>query len=519
MQHPWDRRLGVWYIAQDHPDAAAVISSPQGARTYGELAGDAHQLVHTFRSLGLQPGSAVAAMFPNGLHLITIALACQEGGYSFTPLNTHLTSAEVREIAIHSGAALVIVDARFHDKLKTPEGPLHKVATTLVASGAIDGYETLEALAGQQPREAPEDRSTGTFFPYSSGTTGKPKGIKRHAVSGDPWAEANTSAVFGRAFDFKPFEGPHLVTTGMFHGGSYAYYMGALHVGHALVITERFEPEQTLALIEQHRIATAYMVPTQFVRMLRLSEETRSCYDVSSLHVVVHSAAPCPRSVKEQMMAWWGPVIWETYGGMEGAATIAKPAAWLDHPGTVGRAIRGVQLHIIADDGSTLGANEIGQIYMVTESKFEYHNDASGTAAAFDGNRHTIGDVGYINDDGFLFISDRKKDMVITGGVNVYPAEIEALLITHPAVHDVAVIGVPDAEWGEAVKAVVELADGFAASDEQATTLLEFCRNQLASYKCPRSVDFRKDLPRTEAGKLYKRIIRDEYWAATRRAV
>lgn len=218
-------------------------------------------------------------------------------------------------------------------------------------------------------------------------------------------------------------------------------------------------------------------------------------------------------------MAWWGPVIWETYGGMEGAATIAKPKNWLEKPGTVGRAIRGAKLFILDDDGNELPANEVGQIYMSLSSAFEYHNDTEQTKAAYKGNRHTIGDVGYVDDDGYLFISDRKKDMIITGGVNVYPAEIESLLASHPMVHDVAVVGVPDPEWGESVKAVVQPVAGVAGSPELAADIIEYCKDRLASYKCPRSVDFRSELPRTEAGKLVKRTIRDEYWAAAGRAV
>jgi long-chain acyl-CoA synthetase len=357
------------------------------------------------------------------------------------------------------------------------------------------------------------------LFAYSSGTTGKPKGIRRAAISGDPWQLASEGAVFGRAFDFRPMQGPHLVSTAMYHGGSYAYYMGALHVGHGLVILPKFDAEEALRLIDKHKVATAYMVPTQFVRMLRLPSETRSRYSVSSLHSVVHSAAPCPRDVKEKMMAWWGPVIWETYGGMEGAATIAKPARWLEKPGTVGRAVKGARIAILDEAGTELAAHEVGQIYMELGTRFSYHRDEEGTKGAYKGNRHTIGDVGYLDNDGYLFISDRAKDMIISGGVNVYPAEVEAALQGHPSVEDVAVIGVPDSEWGESVKAIVQVRSGVSPSSALGLEMIAFCRNLLASYKCPRSVDFRETLPRTDAGKLYKRKIRDEYWAAAERQI
>jgi long-chain acyl-CoA synthetase len=254
------------------------------------------------------------------------------------------------------------------------------------------------------------------------------------------------------------------------------------------------------------------MVPTQFHRLLQLPEATRARADVSSLHSVVHSAAPCPLEVKRRMMEWWGPVIWETYGGMEGAATIAKPHRWLEKPGTVGRPIRGTRVAILDDDGNEVARGELGGIYYGSDApSFEYVDDAETTRAAYRGKLFTIGDIGYVDDDGFLFIRDRAKDMIITGGVNVYPQEVEAVLATHPAVADVAVIGLPDEEWGESVVAVVEPAAGQSADDALAAQLVEHCRSQLAKYKCPRRVEFRASLPRTDAGKLYKRQLREEY--------
>jgi long-chain acyl-CoA synthetase len=311
-----------------------------------------------------------------------------------------------------------------------------------------------------------------------------------------------------------PFDGVHLVSTGMHHGGCQSFYFGALNVGHALVIMDKFDAEATLRSIEQHQVTTAYMVPTQFVRLLRLPQEVRDAYDVSSLQVVVHAAAPCPVEVKQQMMAWWGPVIWETYGGMEGAATIAKPHRWLEKPGTVGRAVRGMSVRILDDDGNELSPSEIGLVYLEPDTPtFEYRGEPELTKSVHRGKAFTLGDVGYLDEDGYLFLCDRAKDMIISGGVNIYPAEVEAVLATHPAVGDVAVIGVPDAEWGESVKAIVEVVDGVEAGDALADELIAHCRARLASYKCPRSLDFRDRLPRSDAGKVYKRHLRDEYWS------
>jgi len=513
MTTAWDQRLGFWWIADDHPDAPAILAGPDGARTYAELAGDANQLVHLFRSLGAAPGDAIAAIVDNGTTLIEVSLACQQAGYYFIPLNTHLTAFELAAIMTHSGAKVLIAGERFAAQLADIDPALDlPLDLTVLALGTIDGVRSLAEARATQPRTTPDDRTPGGLFVYTSGTTGQPKGIRRPLPEGDVGEVANKAALFGRAFDFLPFDGPMLVSTGMFHGGSHSFFMGGLNVGQALVIMAKFAPEETLRLIEQHAVRTAYMVPTQFHRFLQLPDDVRTKYDTSSLHAVVHSAAPCPRPVKEAMLAWWGPVIWETYGGMEGPATIAKPHRWLEKPGTVGRAIRGVRLSVLDDAGNELDPGEVGNIYMENDVGFVYHGDPEQTSAAFKGKRFSLGDVGHLDADGYLFISDRAKDMIITGGTNVYPAEIEAALLEHPRVADVAVIGIPDPDWGESIVAVVE-PTAFGAGDSAdalADELLAFCKDRLASYKRPRAIHFRDALPRTEAGKLAKQPLRDE---------
>ncbi|MCU1345709.1 MAG: putative acyl-CoA synthetase, long-chain fatty acid:CoA ligase [Acidimicrobiia bacterium] len=514
-------RLGFWWIAEDHPDLPAVLEAPGEARlSFGDVAGRAHQLVHALRSRGFRPGDIVAYVLPNCADNLYWQFACQESGMTGIALNPQLSAPEVRSIMEHSSAVGIVVHHQFADRLGD-FGDTSGLKLKVSVGGAIDGYVSYTDLIDGRPTTIPEDRRIGGYISYSSGTTGKPKAIVRPTPEGDPSQWLNQSTLFGRAFSFTALSGVHLVSAGMHHGGCQSYYQGALNMGQALVIMAKFDPEETLRLIQKHRVSTAYMVPTQFVRLLRLPEEVRNRYDLSSLSVVVHSAAPCPVDIKQQMMDWWGPVIWETYGGMEGAATIAKPYRWLEKPGTVGRAVKGMTVKILDDEGRELPAGEVGSVYMesVVPASFEYKDDPDLTASVKRGRAFTIGDVGYLDADGYLFLRDRAKDMIISGGVNIYPAEVEAVLTGHPAVGDVAVIGIPNAEWGEEVKAVVELTGGYQPSDDLAAELMQYCQERLAKYKCPRTVEFREQLPRTNTGKLLKRTLRDPYWAGMGRSL
>jgi long-chain acyl-CoA synthetase len=517
--NPWQRqRLGVWWIAEDHPDQMAILDSPSGVRmTFAELAGRAHQLVRGLRQVGLRTGDVIVLALPNCVEIVIWQLATQESGLRYITVNPALTSDEVGDIIAHADARMIVVDGDRTDHLHAmlSNSPVeHKVSI----GGPIEGFVDQDAIIEGHETTPPPDRLLGGVISYSSGTTGKPKAVHRPIPEVDPWDAADSLKRFGQAFRYRPLVGAHLVSAGMHHGGCQGFYQGALNVGQGLVIMGKFDPEQALALIDEHRVSTAYMVPTQFVRMLRLPHEIRDRYDHSSLETVVHSAAPCPFEIKKQMLEWWGPVIWETYGGIEGAATIAKPHRWLEKPGTVGRAIRGVTLRILDDEGRELPSGEVGHIYLESKgSGFEYKGEPDLTRSVHRGRAFTIGDMGYLDEDGYLFVCDRAKDLIISGGVNIYPAEIEGVLAAHPKVGDVAVIGVPDAEWGEQVKAVVELAGQELPTPELAEELLGWCRERMASYKCPRSIEFRGELPRTDGGKLSKRVLRDEFWAGTGR--
>jgi long-chain acyl-CoA synthetase len=514
----WEGRLGVWWIAEDRPDLPAIIESPSGVTmTYGELAGRAHQLARGLRARGVDDGGIVAYALPNDADVVWWQLAFQESGIQSIALNPALSGVEIRSIVDHSGAVAVVLHHDHRDRVDDLAGA-ESIKLRISVGGAMPGFVTDAEVFETQSTAPPADRSFGMPISYSSGTTGKPKAIGRPTAGGDPSAMADAMKLFGRAFQFRPLDGVHLVSAGMHHGGCQSFYQGAMNVGHAVAILGKFDPERALQAIERHAVTTAYMVPTQFVRFLRLPEDVRTSYDLSSLEVVVHSAAPCPLEIKQQMMAWWGPVIWETYGGMEGAATIAKPHRWLEKPGTVGRAVRGMQVKILDDEGNELPRGEIGGVYLEPERPtFEYKGDPTLTASVHKGSTFTLGDVGYLDEDGYLFLRDRAKDMIISGGVNIYPAEVEGVLSGHPSVGDVAVIGVPDAEWGESVHAIVEPVAGVEPSDQLAAELITYARSKLASFKCPRTVDFRAALPRTDTGKILKRYLRDEYWAESGR--
>ncbi|WP_199699179.1 AMP-binding protein [Oleomonas cavernae] len=354
---------------------------------------------------------------------------------------------------------------------------------------------------------------------YSSGTTGRPKGIKV-ALSGLPFGSPNTLFMLASAL-YGPSEGTiYLSPAPLYHAAPLRFSMTMMRFGGSVVVMEHFDPEEYLALIEKHRVTHSQVVPTMFARLLKLDPAVRGKYDVSSLQCIIHAAAPCPIPVKEQMIAWWGPIIHEYYAGTEGNGFCAcNSAEWLAHKGTVGRPLFGVP-HIVDDEGKELPAFEPGTIYFSDGTEFQYHNDPEKTASSRnDKGWSTLGDIGYLDADGFLFLTDRKANMIISGGVNIYPQEAENLLITHPKVADVAVFGVPDPDWGEAVKAVVQPADMADAGPALEAELIAFCRENLSHVKCPKTVDFEAELPRHPTGKLYKRLLKDRYWQGEARRI
>jgi acyl-CoA synthetase (AMP-forming)/AMP-acid ligase II len=393
------------------------------------------------------------------------------------------------------------------------------VEARFVVDGSIDGFESYEDAIAAQPAEPLDERLAGVDMLYSSGTTGKPKGVSI-AYRGDPLDAPSSVTLLAMGMLGFSEATRYLSPAPLYHAAPLRFTMAVHQAGGTVVVMERFEPERALALIEEHRITHSQWVPTMFIRMLKLPDEVRNRYDVSSMEMIIHAAAPCPVAAKRGIIDWFGPIVHEYYAGTEGNGFVyCNSDEWLAHPGTVGQSILG-PVHIVGDDGEEVTVGESGTIYFESVARFEYHNDPEKTAEA----RHpegwtTLGDVGHLDADGFLYLTDRQAYMIITGGVNVYPQEAENILAMHPAVADVAVFGVPDDDFGEAVKAVVQPLDPGSVGPELAAELIAHCRAHLADVKCPRTVDFSEELPRHPTGKLYKRILKDEYWAAAGRSI
>ncbi|MDY6943511.1 MAG: acyl-CoA synthetase [Pseudomonadota bacterium] len=504
---------GFWAWAAQDPDRLALVTDDGEEMSFGALGRRVNQLSHGLRSLGLKRGDLVAVLLPNESAWIEVFMATQQIGLYMTAINYHLTGPEIAYILENSEAKAFVANARYAEAARTAAEALKFPVDRRFSVGEISGFRPYASLHEGQPETAPPDREAGQLMLYTSGTTGRPKGVRRALTGGPPEAAAMMGSMLSAMFDIKPGEGVHLAQGPLYHAAPGAFSTGAMHQGQSLVLMDKWTPEGCLERIEKYRVTATHMVPTMFHRLLKLPEEVRARYDVSSLRSVIHAAAPCPVDTKRKMMEWWGPVIYEYYAATEGGGAYVKPKEWLEHPGTVGRAFPGATLKILDDDGGELGPGEVGTIYMGSPmGEFEYYKDKDKTEKARQGGMFTVGDMGYLDQDGWLYISDRKTDMIISGGVNIYPAEIEAVLHQHPKVADVAVFGVPDEDWGESVKAVIEPLPGVSSGPELAEEILEFASRHLASYKIPRTVDFNPALPRLPTGKLYKRLLRDEYW-------
>ena len=478
----------------------------------------------------------MAGLLPNSIEALALFFAAAQTGLYIVPVNWHLTAPEVAYILADSGAAALVAHERFADVAAEAAEAAGVDPGARFAVGNVPGFTPLTALGAGAPDGAdgadgpggasgpggrPSLRTAGAPMMYTSGTSGRPKGVRRPLTGEDPDKVPASATWFFGIFSLAPFDDHvHLCCSPLYHTAVLNFATISVQLGHPVVLMDRFEPEELLALVERHRVTHTHMVPTQFRRLLALPQATRDRYDVTSLRAVIHSAAPCPQDIKRRMLDWWGPVVVEYYAASEGGGTSITAQEWLARPGSVGRPWPGTEVRVLDPAGNDVPAGETGLVYLrMGTSTFDYHQDEEKTRASRARGMFTVGDIGYLDADGYLYLCDRKSDVIISGGVNIYPAEIEAELSGHPAVDDVAVFGIPHDEWGEEIKAVVQPAPGAEPGPALTADLLAYLADRVAKFKLPRTIDYVAELPRDPNGKLYKRRLRDPYWQGRDRAI
>jgi long-chain acyl-CoA synthetase len=503
-----------YHHAQSQPDKVAYVMAESGETvTYRQLDERSNQFAHLLRSAGLQPGDHMAILMENHPRFFEICWGAQRAGIIYTAISTRLKLNEAAYIVNNCAARLMIASVAQAELAQALLPHMTKVAQKLVVDGELTGYQSFERSLAQHPPTPIADETAGADMLYSSGTTGYPKGVFVPPESPEIDASNSLVEICRGLYGMGP-QTVYLSPAPLYHAAPMRFCMTAMRLGGTCVVMAHFEPEAYLAQIEKHQVTHTQVVPTMFVRLLKLPAIDRAKYDLSSLKFAIHAAAPCPVPIKEQMIEWWGPVIWEYYAGTEGnGMTMVRSQDWLTHKGTVGKAVIG-KLRICDDEGHEMPIGETGTVYFADGKVFSYHGDPGKTAASTNAQGWTtLGDVGYVDGEGYLYLTDRKAYMIISGGVNIYPQEVENLLVTHPKVYDVAVLGVPNDEFGEEVKAVVQPVDMNEAGPALAAELIAFCHAHLSSIKCPKTVDFEHELPRHPTGKLYKRLLKDRYWA------
>jgi len=499
--------------AQNHPDKPAIIMASTGETvSFGQLDKNSNQIAHLFRELGLGHGDPIAICMDNRARFFDIAWAAQRAGQIYVAISCRLTAPEIAYILEDSGAKVLFASDYIGsalDQLADFGPPLER----FIVEGEHAGYRNLDAALEGLPVTPIADERAGIDMLYSSGTTGQPKGVRFPLPENPGIAESNSLIMLSMGvFGFRE-DSIYLSPAPLYHAAPLRWCLTVHKIGGTVIVMEKFDPENALALIEKHKVDISQWVPTHFVRMLKLPAEVRESYDVSSLRCAVHAAAPCPVPIKEKMIDWWGPVLKEYYAGSEGNGfTFIDSENWLTHKGSVGTAMIGI-IRICDEEGNEVPPRTEGTIYFEGGAAFKYHNDPEKTSDATNKQGWTtLGDVGWVDEDGFLYLTDRKSFMIITGGVNVYPQEIENLLITHDKVADAAVIGAPDEDMGERVVAIIQPLDMADATPDFGEELIAWLRHHLSGVKIPRQVDFLEELPRHPTGKLYKRLLRDEYW-------
>ncbi len=498
--------------ALTRPDHPAIIMGSGKKLTFAELDRRSNRVCHLLRAQGLRRGDTIALLVGNHLEFFDICCAAMRMGLFYTPIATGLTASEIAYILKDCGAGVFFADHAYEETVSASAAMLPDLKLKYSVRGPIADFEPLDEAVRGYPESRISDEALGQNLLYSSGTTGKPKGIRLPLPERAIDAQDDSAALYYKEFGLTA-DSVYLSPAPLYHAAPLRFAIGILSIGATVVAMEKFDPEKALSLIEQHNVTHSQWVPTMFIKLLGLPAEIRAKYRLDTHRVAIHGAAPCPVDTKLAMIDWWGPILYEYYGGTEGigSCTITSEE-WLEHQGSVGRSKVG-QVHIFDENGNELGARETGFVYFSGGPSFEYLNRQADTAAVANAKgARTYGDVGHVDEDGYLYLTDRASNLIISGGVNIYPQETENILLTHPRVADAAVFGVPNPEFGEEVKAVIQPLDWDDVGDAFVDELIEHCRKSLAAVKCPRSIDFDRKLPREDNGKLYKRLLREKYW-------
>ncbi len=512
MELDWATTHGmlVAYHANQHPDVTAVQTN-YGTRTFAELNANANRICRLLTSNGIGPGDSVAVVLKNRPEFIDVLAATQRSGIRFTPINFHLKGEEIGYIVDNCEAKAFFADADLGPAIAEATNDAPKATLKIVVGGSTAGFDDYDDSIAPFDGDDIEDAALGGTMLYTSGTTGRPKGVyRKDRVPIAPiWDESEPAA-------FSPGVSKALCTGPAYHAAPLLIdIVRPLWSGAGIVMMDRWEAEETLRLIEEHKITHSHMVATMFHRLLQLPEESKARYDLSSLAYIIHGAAPCPVHVKQAMIEWFGPIIWEYYAATEGGGGfLVGSEEWLTKPGTVGKPGPEFDNKILDDDGNEVATGEIGTIYMRApqQGRFEYYKDSEKTGGSYRGDYFTLGDMGYFDEDGYLFLTGRTAELIISGGVNIYPQEVDSEILKHEAVLDVCTIGVPNDEWGEEVRSVVQLQPGIEPSDALSEELIAWAKERLANFKCPRSIDYVDELPRSAAGKIQRRVVRAPYW-------
>ena len=505
---------GFWKIAEEDRERLAVADPDHREYSFGELYDLVNQVSHGLQALGLERGDHIATTLPNCIEQMALCMAANQSGFYVTTINWHLVGPEIAYILGDAETRVFVTHERFGEEARRAQEEAGLDAQRCFAVGGAKGFRPFDELVADQPTSRPQELSAGSIMFYTSGTTGRPKGVRRPLSDAHPDDLAKVSGMLFLLFEILPHDGHVEITQApLYHTAVNTWSTTALHWGHPVILMDRWTPEGALERIEKYRVTYSHMVPTMFNRLLKLPAEVREKYDVSSLRTMIHAAAPCPVETKWKMFDWWGDVIWEYYAATEGGGTLARPEDWKTHPGTVGKPWPTSEVIVVDEAGERLPPGQSGTIYMKMQGNdFEYYNAKEKTDKARLGDFFTVGDIGYFDEDGFLFLNDRSNDMIIAGGVNIYPAEIEGVIQQHDKVLDVAVFGIPNPDMGEEIKAVVELLPGVPADEATRSSIEAFYQDKMTKQKWPHSIDFTTEMPRDPNGKLYKRKLRDPYW-------